>query len=81
MLNTLMDAEMSAIETDPFGYIAELKQEIAGACELLRIHASAIRNLIAENHQQRERIAVLEAADRISRRDEEPQQLPARQLH
>jgi hypothetical protein len=66
-----MDLEMSAIETDPFGYLAKLKQEFVGACELLLVHDRAIRNLVAENQRLHERLAALEAANRISRRDDE----------
>jgi hypothetical protein len=68
MLN-FAESEMAAIERDPFGFIAGL--------------ASAFCDLLADNHQLRERIAVLEAASRVTRRDEEQpaDQQPLPQLH
>jgi hypothetical protein len=71
------------VELDPFGAIAWLGERFDEARDLLRMHASSIRDLMAENQRLRDRIVTLEAGRGVNGRDDDQLggDVPKPQLH
>jgi hypothetical protein len=64
-----------------FWRIAWLTREFAGVSEMQKAQNNVIVDLIAENRRLSDRIAALEAAGRLSRRDDDQPELPTPRVH